>query len=270
MVNESHVVSLLSPNATDIEKYGAKVANLAKAVHLGFAVPKGLAVSKACTEDEFAIMAQDIINELSLPVAVRSSAVDEDSKTKTFAGQFKTCLGIGAIDALVSAFSKVKNSGTAGHVKNYHGEAVLPEQIAVLIQRMVHDVTRSGIAFSKDPISGESKTIIESAYGLGKSVVDGSITPDSIEFFNDGTCKTYIGRKSTQITLTDNGIREQVTPEADSQRSSLTEEEIRAVAELTQKVERVFGFAADIEWAYDADGTLWLLQARPITTIFAN
>ena len=268
MVNESHVVSLLSLSATDIAKYGAKVANLAKAVQLGFTVPKGLAVSKACTENEFAIIAQDIIiNELTFPVAVRSSAIDEDSKTKTYAGQFKTYLGIGTIDALVSAFSKVKNSGTAEHVKNYHGEAFLPEQIAVLVQRMVLGVTRSGIAFSKDPVSGESKIIIESAYGLGKSVVDGSITPDSIEYFSDGTYKTHVGRKSTQITLTDNGVREQVTPEADSQRNSLADEEIRAIAELTQNVEHDLGFAIDIEWAYDADGILWLLQARPITTL---
>lgn len=261
--------SLLSPSASDVSLFGAKAANLAKAAQLGFAVPDGLAVSRLCMENEFALIAQEIIDEISPPMAVRSSATKEDSATKAFAGVFETLLGIRSTADLVNAFATVKNSGTTDLVRKYHGESVPPEHIAVLVQCMVN-ATRAGVAFSRDPITGESKVIIESNYGLGKSVVDGNVTPDSIEYLNDGTYKTFVGRKSIQITLADSGVCVQDTPTADSQRSSLIDEEIKKIADLTQKVERDFGFAADIEWALDVNGILWLLQARPITTINQN
>ena len=266
MLTNPNIVSLLSLNATDISLFGAKVANLTKAAQLGFAVPDGFAVSRLCTESEFALIAQEIIDELSLPVAVRSSAAKEDSATKAFAGIFETCLGIRSTTDLLNSFIEVKNSGSADRVKKYHGETIPSEQIAVLVQKMVN-ATRAGVAFSRDPITGESKVIIDSNYGLGKSVVDGDVTPDSIEVLNDGTHIIFVGRKSTQIALEENGISVKNTPEADSGRCSLSAEEISEIANLARKVEHDLGFATDIEWAFDTTGVLWLLQARPITTI---
>jgi len=261
-----YIVPLSSPDATDISMFGAKAATLARTIQFGYAVPDGFVVSRLYTENEFAPVAQEIISELFPSVAVRSSATKEDSETKGFAGVFETRLGIKEAVDLMNAFTIVKNSGTTNFVKNYHGEIIPAEQIAVLVQRMVN-ASRAGVAFSRDPNTGESKIIIEGNYGLGKSVVDGSVTPDSIEYLNDETYTTFVGRKSTQITLTDNGIHEQNTPTTDSQRCSLTNEEIKEIAILTQNIERDLGFAVDIEWAFDADGILWLLQARPITTI---
>ena len=265
-MNNSYVVSLLSQAATEVSFFGAKTANLAKAVQSGFAVPDGLAVSRLCTKSEFDSIAQKIIDNLSPPIAVRSSAVKEDSVDKAFAGVFETYLGIRTVTDLMDTFLMVKNSGATDLVKKYHGDVIQSEQIAVLIQRMV-DATRAGVAFSCDPVTGESKVIIESSYGLGKSVVDGNVTPDSIDYFNDGTYKTFIGRKSIQIMLTDSGTNEQNTPAIDSVKCSLTEKEIKEIAELARQVESKLGFKADIEWAIDPDGVLWLLQARPITTI---
>ena len=260
------VSSLLSPDATNTSLYGAKAANLAKAARLGFAVPDGLAISRLCSADEFALIAQEIIDKLSPPIAVRSSAAKEDSESKSFAGQFETRLVIRSVADLINAYIVVKNSGASDHLVKYHGEIIPPEQIAVLIHRMVN-ATRAGIAFSKDPVTGESKVIIDSNYGLGKSVVDGAVTPDSIEYLDEGRYEIFVGRKSIQIRMTDNGIRVQDTPAIDAERCSLADEEIKEIADLAQKVERDLGFAADIEWAYDAGGILWLLQARPITTL---
>lgn len=266
MVVSLYAVSLLSPSATDISLFGAKAANLAKATQLGFAVPDGFVISRVCTKDEFARIAQEIINTLSLPVAARSSAVNEDSANEAFAGQFKTRLGINSTADLERAFTEVKSSGSTDLFQTNHSEAVSPDQIAVLVQRMVN-ATRAGIAFSRDPNTGESKVIIEGSYGLGEPVVHGDVTPDSIDYLDDGTFKTFIGRKSIQVTSTDDGIRTKDTPMEDSQRCSLTKDEIKEIATLTKKVEHDLGFAADIEWAIDANGILWLLQARPITTI---
>ena len=266
MIDSAYVVSLTSPTATNISLFGAKAANLAKAAQLGFSVPDGLVVSKKCTEDEFALIAKAILDELYPPVAVRSSATKEDSETKAFAGQFETRLGINTVANLKEAFSIVKGSGASEHVKSYNGGVIPKNEVAVLVQRMV-DATRAGVAFSKDPVTGESKVIIDSNYGLGKSVVDGDVTPDSIEYSSDGTVNTYVGRKSIQIALDDNGIHVKDTPAADADRCSLSTEEIKEVANLAQRVERDLGFVADIEWAFDTEGILWLLQARPITTI---
>lgn len=258
--------SLLSPSVIDISLYGAKAANLAKAAQLGFNVPDGFAISRMCTKNEFALIAQEIIAALSPLVAVRSSAVNEDSAKEAFAGQFKTRLGIRSIADLEHAFAEVKDSGSTTLFQINHSEAVPPEQIAVLVQRMVN-ATRAGIAFSRDPSTGESKVIIESSYGLGEPVVHGDVTPDSIDYLTDGTFTTFIGRKSIQVTLVDNGVHKKDTPTEDSKRCSLTDGEIKEIANLAKKVECDLGFAADIEWAIDADGVLWLLQARPITTI---
>lgn len=258
--------SLLSPNVTDVSLFGAKAANLAKATQLGFTVPDAFAVSRLCTNDEFANIAQEIIDTLSPSVAARSSAVNEDSANEAFAGQFKTRLGIRTTSDLERAFADVKSSGSTDLFQINHNEAVSPDQIAVLVQRMVN-ATRAGIAFSRDPNTGESKVIIESSYGLGEPVVHGDVTPDSIDYLDDGSFKTFVGRKSIQVTMTDNGMRRKDTLAEDSRRCSLTDNEIKKVADLAKKIERDLGFSADIEWAIDADGILWLLQARPITTL---
>ena len=259
-----NIYSLLSPVATDVSLFGAKAANLAKAAQLGFSVPEGFAISRVCTEKDFPVIAEVIINKLSMPVAVRSSGVKEDSATTAFAGAFETRLGVRSLADLIETFGLVKNSGNL--LKKGYDEVIPPENIAVLIQCMIN-ATRAGVAFSRDPTTGESTVIIESNYGLGKSVVDGEVTPDSIECFSDGTYKSYIGRKSIQITLTECGISKQATLAVDARRSSLANEEIEAIANLARRVEHDLGFAADIEWAYNATGVLWLLQARPITTI---
>jgi len=195
MVDDPNVVNLLSPNAIDISLYGAKTANLAKATQLGFMVPEGLAVSRLCSEDDFALLAQAVIKQFSAPIAVRSSATKEDSETKAFAGQFETRLGIRTTIDLNNAFMTVKSSGATEHMENYNGEMIPSDQIAVLIQRMV-DATRAGVAFSCDPVTGEHTVIIESNYGLGKSVVDGVVTPDSIEYFNMSSVSVIYKPKS--------------------------------------------------------------------------
>ena len=225
VINRSYVVSLFEPKATNISLFGAKAGNLAKAAQLGFNVPDGLAIARGCRDNEFALLAQEIfeeilpsgtvyssaitarssaivvhssainevlfppvavhssvINEELLPpvaehapaiavrssaiaarsstcCAVRSSATKEDSINTAFAGQFETCLGIRSTADLKSAFKTVKHSGSTDIFKLNNGDATRPEQIAVLIQRMVN-ATRAGVAFSRDPNSGEQKVII--------------------------------------------------------------------------------------------------------------
>jgi pyruvate,water dikinase len=263
---ENRICPLTSLEAINISEFGAKGANLAKAVQLGFAVPDAMVISRTFPPEQLTVVAHDIIYKLSAPIAVRSSSTIEDSENKAFAGQFETQLGIQNSAELVKAYSLVKMSGNSSHIKKYNGEFVPPEQIAVVVQHMIN-ATRAGVAFSRDPVTGEPKVIIDSSYGLGKSVVDGDVTPDSIEFIDDDNFNVYVGRKSTKINLSRQGIQKVSTSLEDTKRCSLSKFEIRQVACLARSVELKFGFPADIEWAFDSSGLLWLLQARPITTI---
>ena len=87
-----YVFTLMSPTATNVSLFGAKVANLSKATHLGFAVPEGLVISRDCDMCELVLIAQDIIDKLSPMIAVRPSATMEVSSTKSYAGIFETRL----------------------------------------------------------------------------------------------------------------------------------------------------------------------------------
>ena len=260
------IAQLTDIDLTDASIYGTKAVNLARAISLGFSVPNGFAVSRLVGVVEFADIAQDVLDKLPMPLAVRSSAIKEDSANKSFAGIFETELGVSTKKDLLKAFAKVKNSGLCDYVKSYEGMACPPEQVAVLVQSMV-DAEVAGVAFSRDPITGEDKVIIESNYGLGKSVVDGIVTPDSIEVLYDGTIKTFIGRKRKKIKLCKKGICEQTVDVGDAERCSLADVQIAKIEKLAREVEVKFGFPADIEWVIDAMGELWLLQVRPITTI---
>lgn len=263
--NDRNIVPLSDATVVNISLFGAKAANLAKAIQMGFNVPIGIAISRLCIKETIEPLIHDIITELG-PVAVRSSATEEDSATKAFAGMFETYLGIDSPRKLLEAFDAVKISGNTEHLKKYHGKAVSREDIAVIIQCMV-DATRAGVAFSRDPNTGDKTVIIESNYGLGKSVVDGMITPDSIEYIDKKVKDIFIGHKSKQIIMQHDGIHEKETKEEDTQKCSLSDVEIQTIAELVSEVENKFGFPADIEWAIDTNNTLWLLQVRPITTL---
>ncbi|MCL2383542.1 MAG: PEP/pyruvate-binding domain-containing protein [Oscillospiraceae bacterium] len=262
----SEIVSLSDSISSDSSLFGAKASNLSRAIQMGFAVPVGVVISKLCTRETLESLAQDIVDMLGGIVAVRSSAVKEDSDTEAFAGMFETCLDVRTGEELLSAFDTVKSSGNSEHLKKYHGKAIDGEEIAVVIQSMVNS-TRAGVAFSRDPLTSEKKVIIESNYGLGKSVVDGIVTPDSIEYINEEAKEIFIGYKSKQIIISKDGIEEIETKEEDTQKCSLSDGELQMIAELAREVEEKLGFPADIEWAFDSNNTLWLLQARPITTL---
>ena len=263
---ERAIVPLSDSIANNISLFGAKTANLARSIQMGFSVPEGIAISRLCTEQEIEPFAQEIINTLGGIVAVRSSAVKEDSSTQAFAGMFETRLGVHSTSEFLEAFTFVKESGNSKHLQKYQGGSVQEGDIAVLIQSMINAMC-AGVAFSREPNTGEKIVIIESNYGIGKSVVDGIVTPDSIEYIDETTQNIFIGRKSKQIIMSDNGIDEKEVKQEDSNRCSLSNEQIQEIAQLARRVENDLGFPADIEWAFDESNTLWLLQARPITTI---
>jgi pyruvate,water dikinase len=173
------------------------------------------------------------------PWAVRSSSTAEDSEQASFAGQFESVLNVD-VGGLADAVLRCLRSGLADRVKAYAGERG-PGSMAVLIQPMIAG-DAAGVAFTTDPVSGRRRAVIEAVEGLGERLVSGAATPESWTVEEDGSI------------------------EAPPAATVLDAKKARAIGDLARGVEEHLGHPQDIEWAIGG-GSLWLLQARPITTL---
>jgi pyruvate,water dikinase len=205
------------------------------------------------------------------PVAVRSSATAEDSAEASFAGLQDTLLWILTYESLERALLQCWASLYSVPSISYRRKRNLPEKevsMAVVVQRMV-DSRTAGVLFTRSPSSGDrSVVVIEGAWGLGSSVVSGEVTPDH----------WVIGKITGEITVREirdkhilhapkpEGGTHEVEVEA-SRRSEpcLSDAELQQLRDLGRRIERHYGCPQDIEWAFDRDGVLRVLQSRPET-----
>jgi pyruvate,water dikinase len=205
--------------------------------------------------------------------AVRSSAVEEDGAEDSFAGQLESYLFVRA-DAIAERVADVWRSGCSPRMMEYRKQRGLSAHPisapAVLVQRMV-DSACSGVAFSADPVSGRRGVAIVSAvFGMGTALVGGEADADVYEVNRAGSIEqVQIAHKAIKHSFSaavEEGVAAE--PVADSMRDHpvLAREQAAAVAALARKAAAVFGQPQDIEWAI-ADGKLYLLQSRPITTL---
>jgi pyruvate,water dikinase len=261
---------------------GGKAASLSRlaslhAVPHGFAIPALPAIQSAVPEAiaPAIVHAYQALGErcgASRPaVAVRSSALDEDGSDASFAGQHDTYLNIRGTDAVLDAVQRCVRSAISSEAMAYREERGLPlvdVRIAVLVQQLVpSDV--SAVVFSANPITGSrDEVMINSNWGLGESIVGGSVTPDTFVVDKQGLEVTWrdIARKDRMTVMTAAGTAEVDTPEALRAASSLDDSQVRAMTQLALKLECAVGYAVDIECAI-AQNTLYLLQCRPITTL---
>jgi hypothetical protein len=187
------------------------------------------------------------VGEAEPRVAVRSSAIGEDSGDASFAGQHETVLDVGGVDAIVDALLECWRSvysERAAAYRKQRGIAGTP-RIAVLVQVMV-PADASAIAFSADPVSGaRDVVVVNAARGLGDAIASGTITPDS-----------YTVRKRDLV----------ITSRACVDGGAVPDGDVVAIARLAIQLETVMGGPVDIECAL-RDGQLHLLQCRPITTL---
>ncbi len=204
-------------------------------------------------------------------VAVRSSATAEDAAGTSFAGMHRTITNVAGLEALLAAVTDCWISAFGARVLAYRASQLLDTEpvIAVVVQLMVN-ADRAGIAFSADPATGDlGRVVIEAATGLGEVVVSGQVEPDTyVVDKNDlHIISTHIGFQDHRISRGPDGGDLVVQMVGDQQtRRVLSDDEIDRVARLTTEVEKHFGVPQDIEWAIEF-GRLWLVQARPITTL---
>jgi pyruvate,water dikinase len=212
-------------------------------------------------------MGQDV------PVAVRSSATAEDLPFASFAGQQDTYLDVVGDDAVLDAVRACWASlWTARAVTYRAGQGIDPRavRLAVVVQRMVPAAV-AGVLFTADPLTGRRRrAVIDAAPGLGEAVVSGAVNPDHFVVDTDSAAVLLqqLGDKRVAIRSRPGGgtTREETMPHDGS--PCLSPGQLRELTAIGASVERSARWPQDIEWAIDPEGTVWLTQTRPITTLY--
>jgi phosphohistidine swiveling domain-containing protein len=216
------------------------------------------------------------VRRLDLPLpglwAVRSSATNEDGAHASFAGVYRTCLGI-PLEEIGSAVKDLWLSIWDERVLNYHmtsGLSGAPPAMAVVIQPLL-EAQAAGVVYSVHPLTGRAtQVMINAVAGLAAALVDGSATPDQyvVEITENGQSmriseRTIVGQTQA-LRMTGQGLQSIPLPYEAVGRATLPDDRLLALARAAKQIEKSFGHPVDLEWVYDERG-LWLLQARPIS-----
>ncbi len=264
---------VLLPDAHDESLFGAKATGLGAAARAGLPIPPGIALSGGFV-DEVAAGREHAIEQLVTaalpltgPLAVRSSAVDEDGAEASFAGQHLTLLNVPSVEDLRDAIQEIwwsANSDSAITYRQRVGLFTRPS-IGVVVQSLL-DPDVAGVLFTQNPINKADERIIEASWGLGEVVVAGRVIPDSVRMDRDGTVlERTPGVKKIAIRAAADGGTAEVDVAADLvEKLCLDDSQLEQLSLLAAKCEQIFGGARDIEWAF-AGGTLYLLQCRAVT-----
>lgn len=206
-----------------------------------------------------------------LGVAIRSSANVEDSEGASFAGQYETFLNVKGKENVVSACKDcmaslfTSRAITYRHERHFGGKAAM----SVIVQVMV-DARVAGAMFTTDPATGRKDVIvIEGSWGLGESVVAGTVTPDHFEV--EKSDLTIVGRKLStkrqQVVqnAVGTGVTRREVPGDLRMIPCLTDSQVTELARYAIIIEKHFGMPQDIEWAIDSSQRTNILQTRPVT-----
>ena len=205
------------------------------------------------------------------PVAVRSSATAEDLPDMSFAGQQDTFLNVIGTDALIEAVVKCWSSLWTARAIGYRTRNQIDQgdvALSVIVQIMVQSKV-SGVLFTANPLTGlRREVVIDAAYGLGEALVSGQVEPDHyvVDTDTNEIAERYLGSKAVTITGSPRGgVLTEETDRRENQ--ALPDESILRAAAIGKKIEEFYEFPQDIEFAWK-DGSLYILQSRPITSLY--
>jgi pyruvate,water dikinase len=281
------ILQLGDPAGSDASLVGGKAANLSR-LATRYRVPPGFSLTAAAydpAQSPDAPLERFITTQVAaayqalsrdqgvsdVPVAVRSSALDEDGDLASFAGQHETELNLVGVDAVLGAVARIWASARNERALAYRRQQGLDLEevrLAVLVQQLVMADT-SAVVFSANPITGRrDEVVVTASWGLGESVVSGTVTPDTwIVRKEDLTVEEErIGAKERMTVAVPGGTREVAVPRLLRERASLSRAQVAALAGLALQLEEEMGRPVDIEAAF-AGELLYLLQSRPITTL---
>lgn len=283
---------------TDISTAGGKGANLGEMTQAGIPVPSGAVLSAAAYQ---LFMEKNKINTAAAPeqirtditggtfpdeikesilgyyrtlgdkkrVAIRSSATAEDLADASFAGQQETYLNVIGEEMLLNSikacYASLWNNRAVSYRKT-QGYSNTNTALAVVIQQMIES-EKSGVLFTSNPAGSKNEILVNASYGLGESVVSGLVSPDEYLCSRGGKIlQTIIGSKETQIIYQNTGTCSVPVPKHLRTKQVLTAAELNQLVKKSLEIEQHYNRPMDIEWAF-ADGNLYILQARSITTL---
>lgn len=220
-------------------------------------------------------LARDVLDaykHLGGSVAVRSSAIAEDSSAASYAGQQETFLDVVGGDAVLARIRDCWASLFSQHALFYRRQkgSLDDRRIAVVVQRLVV-AEKAGVLFTADPVSRRrDRFVIEAVWGLGESLVSGRVTPDNYQVARSDAkvIRAFVPEKDVALARDPtSGILAtvEVPPERRKARV-LSDDEISELVALGIRLETLFGNPQDVEWAI-AQGALYALQSRPVTTL---
>jgi pyruvate,water dikinase len=267
----TELVSLVE--AEEVSLFGSKAVGLGRALRDGLPVPPGVALSGQIVD---AVAGGDVaaiervaaaVRPLGGPLAVRSSAVDEDGAEASFAGQHLTLLNVPSWQELPAAVREIwwsANSDSAIGYRQRVGLFMRPS-VGVVVQALLNP-DAAGVMFTRNPVTGDDERVIEASLGLGEAVVAGLVIPDTFRLAPSGeVLDRAVGLKKIAVrTLPEGGTAEEPVPPELTEELCLDDGQLAALGRLAEQCDRVYGPARDIEWAL-AGGTVYLLQCRAIT-----
>src|SRR5437588_9530475 len=263
---EAGLDAVLDAHAARQARNAEELAQIARACMLKASMPEGVA-------DAIAHAYRVLGAGEPIPVAVRSSATAEDLPFASFAGQQDTYLNTVGIEAVLDAVRRCWASLWTARAVSYRASLGIDQRsvrLAVVVQRMIESSV-SGVLFTANPLTGKRhQALIDANPGLGEAVVSGATNPDHF-VVNTATgeiVERRLGDKRVVIRGTAGGGTLRSEASDGRNEACLTDEQIRALAELGARVEAYYGSPQDTEWAIDPSGQLWLTQSRPITTLY--
>ena len=270
---------------------GGKGWQLARMAELGVPVPPGFVLSAqagaahrhgAPVPQGVAQGLRDALHArgwLDTPLALRSSAPQEDGATASFAGIHLSCLNVRGAQAALDALQRIWDSAWTPQADAYRQRLGLSNDdrpMAVVVMPLVA-ATASGIAFTCDPLTGRhDHMVIHANWGLGESLVGGQVDGDEYRLRADALTLTWslmdarIGAKRRTTQIIESGGTQLVDQTADqAARAVLTAAQIDTLAALVRDAARALDYSAapyDLEWAWDGS-RFWIVQARPVTAL---
>jgi pyruvate, water dikinase len=275
---------------------GGKSAHLGDLLQAGFPVPPGFAITALAFEHivqpgdgradlDAREVPPEIAGEIAAaygalgrlvgrdqpPVAVRSSAVAEDSADASFAGVQDTYLWLSGVDEVLRGVQRCWASYFNPEAQAYRAQHTGSRAgMSVAVQYMV-DARVAGVMFTLNPVSGDPSSIaIDASYGLGTTVVGGEVTPDSllVSKVTREIVRSEVGAKAIECVAAEDGHGTTIRDVEPDRRARLCLEpaEIEGLVDLARRVEAHYSRHQDLEWAIDRRlGEVFLLQTRPET-----
>lgn len=295
----NYIKKLTEISYNDVKSFGGKAINIFMFLQNGFYVPKGYVISLKMFQD-YCVDNRSNINALcktiqsdilkgefnhdmdeslrklwtqmsenihTEPLIVRSSAIEEDSRERSFAGMFESIINIRSFDDMKTAIKKCWASLYSDQAIKYRlHNGTESIGMGVIVQKMIAG-DKSGVIFTANPVTGsQDEMIIEVSYGLNIGVVDGTVSADKYNINHNGEItlrtialkkiKYLLGKKSFELHIenVDNNLQEA---------QCLSDDEIYKLAETARQIESIFSFPCDIEWTITED-KIYILQCRPI------